>query len=123
AAREVAERAGAVAVQTHQRLAGVVESMSGLPCPHCGELVEVFGSGGGREVADSLSRLLGVPVPLLGSVPIDPRLTSAGDTGMPIVISAPDSPAAVALTAIATELAGRGRSLVGRPLTLTPVTG
>ena len=122
AAREVAERAGAVAVQTRQRLAGVVENMAGLPCPHCGELVDVFGSGGGRAVAESLTNLLGVPVPLLGSVPIDPRLTTGGDTGVPIVLSAPDSAAAQALTAIATTLGGRSRSLVGRALTLTPVS-
>ena len=122
AAREVAERAGAVAVQTRQRLAGVVENMAGLPCPHCGELVDVFGAGGGQAVADSLTTLLGVPVPLLGSVPIDPRLTAGGDTGIPIVLSAPESPAAQALTAIASELGGRSRSLVGRPLTLTPVS-
>jgi ATP-binding protein involved in chromosome partitioning len=122
AAREVAERAGAVAVQTRQRLAGVVENMAGLPCPHCGEMVDVFGAGGGQAVATSLSTLLGVPVPLLGSVPIDPRLTSAGDTGIPIVLSAPESPAAKALTAIAAELGGRSRSLVGRPLSLTPVS-
>jgi ATP-binding protein involved in chromosome partitioning len=122
AAREVAERAGAVAVQTRQRLAGVVENMAGLPCPHCGEMVDVFGVGGGQAVADSLTALLGVPVPLLGSVPIDPRLTAGGDTGIPIVLSAPESPAANALTAIAAELGGRSRSLVGRPLTLTPVS-
>src|SRR3954467_11349861 len=122
AAREVAERAGAVAVQTRQRLAGVVENMAGPPCPHCGEMVDVFGSGGGQAVASSLSSLLGVPVPLLGSVPIDPRLTSAGDNGIPIVLSAPESPAAQALTSIAAELGGRSRSLVGRPLSLTPVS-
>ena len=122
AAREVAERAGAVATQTRQRLAGVIENMAGLPCPHCGELVEVFGSGGGRAVADSLSRLLGAPVPLLGSVPIDPRLREGGDNGVPIVLSDPQSPAAVALLAIAQELGGRPRSLVGKPLTLTPVS-
>ena len=52
ASSEVAERAGAIAVQTHQRVAGVIENMSGLPCPHCGELVDVFGSGGGEAVAD-----------------------------------------------------------------------
>jgi ATP-binding protein involved in chromosome partitioning len=121
AAREVAERAGAVAVQTHQRLAGVVENMAGLPCPHCGEHVDVFGSGGGRAVADSLTTLLGVPVPLLGSVPIDPRLREGGDTGRPIVLDQPDSPAAQALTAIARDLAARTKSLVGRPLSLTPV--
>jgi len=122
AAREVAERAGAVAVQTRQRLAGVVENMAGLPCPHCGEMVNVFGAGGGQAVASSLTSLLGVPVPLLGSVPIDPRLTAGGDTGMPIVLSAPESPAAQALTSIAAELGGRSRSLVGRPLSLTPVS-
>jgi ATP-binding protein involved in chromosome partitioning len=121
AAREVAERAGAVAVQTRQRLAGVIENMAGLPCPHCGELVEVFGSGGGQAVADSLSQLLGAPVPLLGSVPIDPRLREGGDTGVPIVLAAPESPAAVALRAIAAELGGRPRSLAGRQLSLTPV--
>ncbi|MBV9293406.1 MAG: Mrp/NBP35 family ATP-binding protein [Frankiales bacterium] len=121
AAREVAERAGAVAVQTHQRLAGVVENMAGLPCPHCGEHVDVFGSGGGQAVADSLTTLLGVPVPLLGSVPIDPRLREGGDTGRPIVLDQPDSPAAQALTAIARDLAARTKSLVGRPLSLTPV--
>ncbi|HEU5035104.1 MAG TPA: P-loop NTPase [Mycobacteriales bacterium] len=122
AAREVAERAGAVAVQTRQRIAGIVENMAGLPCPHCGEMVDVFGTGGGQAVADSLSQLLGVPVPLLGSVPIDPRLREGGDTGEPIVVAQPDSPAAVALTAIAKDLASRTRSLVGRPLSLTPVS-
>ena len=122
AAREVAERAGAVAAQTRQRLAGVIENMAGLPCPHCGELVEVFGSGGGQAVADSLSQLLGVRVPLLGSVPIDPRLREGGDAGTPIVLSDPTSPAAAALLAIAAELGGRPRSLVGKPLTLTPVS-
>jgi ATP-binding protein involved in chromosome partitioning len=122
AAREVAERAGAVALQTRLRLAGVIENMAGLPCPHCGEMVDVFGSGGGQAVADSLAKLVGAPVPLLGSVPIDPRLREGGDTGTPIVLADPSSPSAVALSGIAKELAGRTRSLVGRPLTLTPVS-
>jgi len=122
AAREVAERAGAVALQTRLRLAGVIENMAGLPCPHCGEMVDVFGSGGGQAVADSLAKLVGAPVPLLGSVPIDPRLREGGDTGTPIVLADPSSPSAVALSSIAKELAGRTRSLVGRPLTLTPVS-
>ncbi len=121
AAREVAERAGAVAVQTRQRIAGVIENMAGLPCPHCGELVDVFGSGGGQAVATALSALIGVDVPLLGSVPIDPRLREGGDTGVPIVIAEPESAAAVELTRIAKDLAARTRSLVGRPLSLTPV--
>jgi ATP-binding protein involved in chromosome partitioning len=122
AAREVAERAGAVAVQTRQRLAGVIENMAGFPCPHCGELVDVFGSGGGQTVADSLTTLLGVPVPLLGSVPIDPRLREGGDTGVPIVLAQPDSIAARTLSGIAQTLGQRTQSLVGRPLSLTPVS-
>ena len=121
AAREVAERAGAVAVQTRQRIAGVIENMAGLPCPHCGEMVDVFGSGGGQTVATALSALIGVDVPLLGSVPIDPRLREGGDTGVPIVIAEPESAAAVVLMQIAKDLAARTRSLVGRPLSLTPV--
>ena len=122
AAREVAERAGSVALQTRLRLAGVIENMAGLPCPHCGEMVDVFGAGGGQAVADSLSKLVGAPVPLLGSIPIDPRLREGGDAGLPIVLAAPESPAAVALRVVARELGGRTRSLVGRPLTLTPVS-
>src|SRR5438270_984998 len=121
AAREVAERAGAVALQTRLRVAGVIEHMAGLPCPHCGEMVDIFGSGGGQAVADSLGKLVGAPVPLLGSVPIDPRLRAGGDAGVPIVIAQPDAPAAVALRNVAEEIGGRSRSLVGRPLTLTPV--
>ena len=122
AAREVAERAGSVALQTRLRIAGVIENMAGLPCPHCGEMVDVFGTGGGQAVADSLAKLVGAPVPLLGSVPIDPRLREGGDLGVPIVLAAPDAPAAVALRQVATQLGGRSRSLVGRPLTLTPVS-
>jgi ATP-binding protein involved in chromosome partitioning len=121
AAREVAERAGSIALQTQQRVAGVVENMAGLPCPHCGETIDVFGAGGGQAVAESLSRLLGTPVPLLGSVPIDPRVREGGDTGRPIVIADPDSDAAVALRAIATSLGARTRGLAGRSLSLTPV--
>ncbi len=51
AAAEVAERAGAIATQTHQRIAGVIENMSYLVCAHCGEQTEIFGSGGGASVA------------------------------------------------------------------------
>jgi ATP-binding protein involved in chromosome partitioning len=122
AAREVAERAGSVAVQTRLRVAGVIENMAGLPCPHCGEMVDVFGAGGGQQVADSLSALVGAPVPLLGSVPIDPRLREGGDAGTPIVVANPDAPAAVVLSKIAREIGTRTQSLVGRPLSLTPVS-
>jgi ATP-binding protein involved in chromosome partitioning len=120
AASEVAERAGALASQLHQRVVGVIENMSYLPCPHCGERVEVFGSGGGQAVADTLTRLTGAPVPLLGEIPMDTRLREAGDSGAPVVVSAPDSPAALELKKIAEQLAGRSRSLVGRQLGLSP---
>ncbi|HWB65711.1 MAG TPA: Mrp/NBP35 family ATP-binding protein [Mycobacteriales bacterium] len=121
AAREVAERAGSIAQQTNQRLAGVIENMAGLACPHCGETVDVFGAGGGRAVAETLSELLGSEVPLLGSVPIDPRLREAGDAGRPLVLSDPTSDASVALRAIAETLRSRTRGLAGRSLSLTPL--
>jgi ATP-binding protein involved in chromosome partitioning len=120
AAAEVAERAGTIALQTHQQIAGVVENMSWLPCPHCGERVDVFGSGGGQAVADGLSRSLGAPVPLLGQVPLDTRLREGGDTGRPLVLDDPSAPASQALQHVADQLGHRARGLVGRSLGLTP---
>ncbi|HEX4657212.1 MAG TPA: Mrp/NBP35 family ATP-binding protein [Streptosporangiaceae bacterium] len=121
ASSEVAERAGSLAAQLHQRVVGVIENMSYLPCPHCGERVDVFGTGGGGAVADTLTRVVGARVPVLGQVPIDIRLREAGDSGTPLVLSDPDSPAARQLLAIADKLASRSRSLAGRHLGLTPV--
>ncbi len=120
ASSEVAERAGSLAAQLHQRVAGVIENMSYLPCPHCGERVEVFGSGGGQAVADALTRIVGAAVPLLGQVPIDMRLREAGDSGVPLVLADPAAPAAAELLKIAERLGSRSRSLAGRPLGLTP---
>jgi ATP-binding protein involved in chromosome partitioning len=120
AASEVAERAGAVATQTHQRIFGVIENMSYLVCPHCGEQQEVFGSGGGAAVAAALGRITGAPVPLLGQVPLDVRLREGGDAGVPLVLGEPDSPAALALRKIADDLGARRRGLAGRRLGLTP---
>jgi ATP-binding protein involved in chromosome partitioning len=120
AAQEVAERAGSIALQTHQRIAGVVENMSYLPCPHCGEAVDVFGSGGGEAVAKSLSRLLGADVPLLGQIPIDKRLREGGDNGQPLVLSEPDSTAGKELLAIVDKLTGKPRGLAGMSLSLSP---
>jgi ATP-binding protein involved in chromosome partitioning len=120
AAAEVAERAGTMALQTHQRVAGVVENMAWLPCPHCGERVDVFGTGGGQLVVDALSRAFGTDIPLLGQVPLDPGLVSAGDAGVPFVLSHPHAPASLELSRIAESLAIRERSLVGRPLGLQP---
>jgi ATP-binding protein involved in chromosome partitioning len=120
AAREVAERAGSIALQTHQQIAGIVENMSWLELPG-GERMELFGAGGGVAVADSLSRITGARVPLLGQIPIDVRLREGGDEGRPIVLADPASPAAVALREIADQLAVRQRGLAGRALGLTPV--
>ncbi len=120
AAAEVAERAGAIALQTHQRLVGVVENMSWLELP-TGERMDIFGSGGGQIVADSLTRTVGASVPLLGQIPLDTRVREAGDAGTPIVITDPDAPAAKALQAIADRLATRRESLAGKPLGLRPM--
>jgi ATP-binding protein involved in chromosome partitioning len=120
AAAEVAERAGAIASQTHQRVAGVIENMSYLVCPHCGEHTELFGSGGGASVAAALSQLSGAHVPLLGQVPIDVRLREGGDAGVPLVLGEPHSPAGLALRKIADELGARSRGLAGRSLGITP---
>ena len=119
AAAEVAERAGAIAMQTRQRLAGVVENMSWMELPD-GQRMEVFGSGGGQIVADSLSRSVGAEVPLLGQVPLDPRLREAGDSGTPLVLEAPDSPASVVLTDVAKKLSTRARGLSGQLLSVSP---
>ena len=119
AAAEVAERAGAIAMQTRQRIVGVVENMSGMLMPD-GTVMAIFGEGGGRQVADRLTRTVGADVPLLGQVPLDPALVSAGDSGVPLVLSAPDSPAAVELRAIADKLAARKRGLAGMSLGLDP---
>jgi ATP-binding protein involved in chromosome partitioning len=119
AAAEVAERAGAISLQTHQQIVGVIENMSWLEQPD-GSRVDLFGSGGGQAVADSLSRSVGAPVPLLGQVPIDVGLREGGDCGVPVVLAQPESPAAVALRGVARTLASRSRGLAGRSLGLTP---
>lgn len=119
AAAEVAERAGAIALQTRQRIAGVVENMSGLLMPD-GTVMQLFGEGGGRLVAESLTRSIGAEVPLLGQVPLDPALVSAGDDGVPLVLSAPDSPAGKELRKVADALSARKRGLAGMSLGLDP---
>ncbi|MEV0591538.1 Mrp/NBP35 family ATP-binding protein [Nonomuraea cavernae] len=120
AAAEVAERAGSIAAQTHQQIAGVIENMAWLPCPHCDERIAVFGEGGGQTVADALTRTLGTRVPLLGQVPIDLRLREGGDEGKPLVLTDPDSPAAAELRSIATTLSKRSSSMKGLRLGLSP---
>ncbi len=77
---------------------GIVENMSWFECPHCGKPSPIFGSGGGERLAKELE------LPLLGQVPLVPRVMEGGDQGMPIVVSDPDSSAARALVGIATKI-------------------
>ena len=123
AASEVAERAGTMASMMNQRVTGVIENMSYLVCPHCGpeHRINVFGTGGGTQVAGTLSARFGYDVPVLGEVPLDIRLREGGDAGAPIVLADPDSPAATALTGIADALVSKGRGLAGMQLGLSPV--
>jgi ATP-binding protein involved in chromosome partitioning len=124
AAAEVAERAGTMAEMMHQRVVGVVENMSYLVCPHCGpeHKIDVFGSGGGTRVAETLSTRFGTGVPLLGQIPLEPALREGGDVGKPVVEADPSSAAAAELVSIAERLAGRSRGLAGMQLGLTPTS-
>lgn len=116
AASEVAERAGRIAHQLKQRIIGVVENMSGAPCPHCGESIDLFGKGGGEESAQRLSTLVGAEVPLIANIPFDITLREGGDEGNPIVAAGEDSIAAKAFTQLAEKLSQRSDSLVGKRL-------
>jgi ATP-binding protein involved in chromosome partitioning len=124
AAAEVAERAGTMASMMNQRVIGVVENMSHLvvTCPHCGEqhTYDVFGSGGGTEVARALTRRLGYEVSLLAQIPIDPELRASGDAGVPLVAADPGQPAALALNSLSDAFIQRGRGLLGKQLGLSP---
>src|SRR5262249_11825759 len=113
------ERAGSIALQTHQQIVGVVENMSWLDLPD-GTRMELFGAGGGQYVADSLAAPTGTRVPLLRQVPIDQHVRDGGDTDPPVRPSPPAPSAAQAYGRIADTLAARKRSLVARSLGLPP---
>nr|WP_255622325.1 Mrp/NBP35 family ATP-binding protein [Tessaracoccus sp. OS52] len=123
AASEVSERAGTMAHILEQRVIGVVENMSWLEhtCPNCADVhrMELFGSGGGVQVAEALTDRVQYEVPMLGQIPFDEALLAGGDRGEPIVVSAPDHPAARALVELARTLGSRRRSLVGARLPLS----
>jgi ATP-binding protein involved in chromosome partitioning len=112
AARTVAERAGRMAEQTKMRALGVIENMSYFVCPGCGERTAIFGEGGGEDAAKTLG------VPLLGQIPLMPALREGGDSGTPIVVSDPDSPAGQALREAGRELLGLAKTNVRKPLQL-----
>jgi ATP-binding protein involved in chromosome partitioning len=84
---------------------GIVENMSYLESPETGKPMAIFGSGGGQRLADELG------LPLLGQVPIDPRIAEGGDTGRPIVAAEPTSGAARALAQVAERVAELMRAL------------
>lgn len=113
AAAEVAERAGRIAHQIHQRVIGVIENMSAVACTKCGEVMDLFGTGGGEETSRRLSTLVGGEVPLLGKVPFNVDLREGGDSGAPVVISAPESASARAIAEIVEKLVIRQGSLLG----------
>jgi ATP-binding protein involved in chromosome partitioning len=77
---------------------GIVEKMSWFECPHCGKPTPIFGAGGGERLAQELD------LPLLGQIPLYPRVLEGGDTGTPIVVSDPNSSAARALSGVASRV-------------------
>jgi ATP-binding protein involved in chromosome partitioning len=93
--------------RVNTRVLGIVENMSGLACPHCGEVVEVFGSGGGEALAKEMK------VPFLGKIPLDPAVVQAGDAGAPTVVSSAESAAAQALERVGSTLLDALRALEG----------
>jgi ATP-binding protein involved in chromosome partitioning len=80
-------------------IAGVIENMSYFVCPHCGETTEIFGRGGGDRVSTKYG------IPLLGRIPLDVRIRTAGDEGQPIVLAEPDSSIAAAFCSAAEQMA------------------
>ena len=125
AAAEVAERTGLIAVQTKQKVVGVIENMSYLVQPD-GSHLEIFGSGGGLAVSRSLSTALGYEVPLLARLPLDIALREGSDAGVPVTVAADgapatDAPAALALADVARRLGRVRRGLSGMKLSISPV--
>lgn len=123
AAAGVAIRAGMLARQTGQRIIGVVENMAALVGSD-GSTIDLFGSGGAQAVADGLVSTSSAsgdrPVPVLGQVPLSVGLRVGGDTGIPVVLSSPDDPAAQAISELAQKIATSGTSRVGASLGLSP---
>ena len=117
-ASEVAERSGAVGLQTGQAVFGVIENMSYLE--QDGKRIELFGAGGGELVAKSLSDLSKTEVPLLGQIPISVALREGSDSGHPLLAADSKDPAALQIDLIASLLAKQSRGLSGRKLNLEP---
>jgi ATP-binding protein involved in chromosome partitioning len=84
--------------RVNTRIFGIVENMAGMSCPHCSGHIDVFGHGGGAQLAEDMH------LPLLGTVPLDPRVREAGDAGTPTTIALPDSPAGAAFREVADRI-------------------
>ena len=115
AAAEVAERSGAVGLQTGQSIFGVIENMSWLIQPD-GSKLEIFGNGGAQDVAARLATLSGSPVPVLGQIPLSVPLREGSDAGQPIVLTNPSDPAAIAIRVIAEKITQDKIGLAGKKL-------
>ena len=98
--QDVVKKAVTFARKMNVPVIGIVENMSGLICPHCGGSIEVFSRGGGEKMAKEME------VPLLGSIPLDPRISRDSDAGMPFIVEHRDSPAAKAFDAIVEKIEG-----------------
>ena len=98
--QDVVKKAVTFARQMNVPVIGIVENMSGLVCPHCGGSIEVFSSGGGGKMAQEME------VPLLGSIPLDPRISRDSDAGMPFIVEHRDSPAAEAFDTMVEKIEG-----------------
>jgi len=84
---QVVEKSITFARQMNAPVIGIIENMSYLICPHCGERIDLFGEGAGEKVAVTMS------VPFLGKVPLDPSVAKDSDAGEPFVVKNPESPA------------------------------
>lgn len=117
AAADVAERSGAVGLQTGQGIFGVIENMAGFEVD--GVIHDIFGSGGGEAVASRLSDLSGQSVDLLGRIPISVALREGSDAGRPVVLSAPEDASSLEIKRIAKLMANDPMGLAGRRLRLS----
>jgi len=118
---KIARRGLRMMEQVKVPILGVVENMSGFTCPSCSTVTHIFHDGGGEAIAQEIG------VPFLGKVPLDPSVVDSGDNGTPLVVSAPDSPAAMAYRKIASMIVGDGAGVAGLATpfawTLTDGTG
>ena len=96
--QDVVKKAVSFARKMGVPILGIVENMSGMVCPHCGETIDVFSKGGGERVAEEMG------VEFLGSIPLDPRISADSDEGTPFIVSHPDSLASKAFMRIVEKI-------------------